>query len=257
MRSLLQRGHDPLFFITLHKCASTLFANHVLPASQKYQHCDYASRIFNGQPYTPPLDYSQKNTVYGPIRIHTDYTSEVPRHVIMPLLQSDLYPNMNALFLIRDPRDVLVSRFYSLRYTHASSENPISQSTISYLKKSSSTMAIDEYVLSQSQMIEQCYRLIHFLTQNCQQCTLLKYEDMIHDFESFYTQLDSSLDLPDATKDDIYQRSRPRGVEDISDHKRSGKTGGYLEKLQPHTIECLNNIYSQVLTDFDYPSTSS
>jgi len=257
MWPILKQGKAPVFFITLHKCASTLFADHILPQSQNYLHCDYASKIFNNLPYDLPLDFSQKNMIYGPIRVHTDFTSSVPRHVVLPLLQPELYKTMHAIFLVRDPRDVLVSRYYSLLNTHVKGKTPESQKTISYLKDSTSALSIDEYVLSESHMIEQCYRIIIFLYQNCKQATLLKYEDMIHDFEVFYSQLDSVLCLPQTLKQEIYEQSRPQIKETPVNHKRSGKTEGYKEKLQHRTIECLNQIYSRVLPALGYTTKPS
>jgi len=35
-------------------------------------------------------------------------------------------------------------------------------------------------------------------------------------------------------------------------HKRSGKTGQYLEKLHPITVEKLNQILSDILSDWEF-----
>lgn len=241
-----------LVFFTLHKCASTLFADHVLPKSLKYEHVDYGKQLFNGAPCKFPLDYSHPNTVYGPIRIYTDLASQQARKVLPPLFHSQNYKNFNAIFFVRDPRDILVSRYFSYRYSHPLGTTQSTQNNILYLRNVCQNLSIDEYALSQSQMLEQNYELLHFFFSHCKTSHLFKYESMIHDFEPFYQKLSDLLDLPSSFKDELYERSRPLEQEDPHQHKRSGKTGGFLEKLNPATIKSLNHIFSRVLENFDY-----
>jgi len=81
---------------------------------------------------------------------------------------------------------------------------------------------------------------------------VLRYEDMINDFDVFISGLTDVLDLSEKTQQQIFLKSRPRTSEDIHAHKRSGKTGGYKEKITPETIEILNEKFSDVIEQYGY-----
>ena len=87
----------------------------------------------------------------------------------------------------------------------------------------------------------------------CRDYLLLKYEDMIENFDGFFSDLNHFIPLQPHVKDDMFKRSRPEKTEDITKHKRSGKVGGYREKLQPETITELNDQLSDILRRLDYP----
>jgi len=71
-------------------------------------------------------------------------------------------------------------------------------------------------------------------------------------YDIFYDKLTGFLPLKEEVKEKLYTLTRPQEEEDITKHKRSGKVGGYNEKLKPETIREINNQLKDVLLRFDY-----
>jgi hypothetical protein len=73
-------------------------------------------------------------------------------------------------------------------------------------------------------------------------------------FKDFSSQLGSFLSLDDKTLDEIWKKSRPRVVEDRSQHKRSGATGEHKSILTIETQKKLLIILHDSLSQFNYTS---
>jgi len=91
------------------------------------------------------------------------------------------------------------------------------------------------------------------LLENNKRALLLKYEDMVNDFESFMNLIQNVLPVNKNTVNKMYNLSRPNKKESIGKHKRSGMVGEYKSKLEAETIEELNHKLSKILLDFNYP----
>jgi hypothetical protein len=90
----------------------------------------------------------------------------------------------------------------------------------------------------------------------CKQSLLLRYEDMINDFEPFAFKLSSFLKLKRGITDKLYEQSRPLEKEDQQAHRRSGMTGGYLTKLSSQTIKFINDHSADTLSYYLYNNNS-
>ena len=77
---------------------------------------------------------------------------------------------------------------------------------------------------------------------------------MINNFDQFATELCEYVNLDAKTIQKIYEKSRPRDVEDRSSHRRSGKTEGFRGQLNNDTIATLNEKLSKPLRIFGYKS---
>ena len=113
-------------------------------------------------------------------------------------------------------------------------------------------MTLDEYVLEMVPLKIKHFEDIHALSSNCPQSVMLKYEDMILNFDFFIEQLRKYLDIEDAIVDGIYQKSRPRKVEDMKSHRRSGQVQGFRTKLKDTTIEAINIKLADTMPLFGY-----
>ena len=82
---------DSVYFYTFHKCASTLFAKHVLKNVRNLKHFDHAAQIFRGLANTEALlAHQKKGFINDPIRISLDNNGSVHERVVIPCAQTQI-----------------------------------------------------------------------------------------------------------------------------------------------------------------------
>jgi hypothetical protein len=158
--------------------------------------------------------------------------------------------------MVRDPRDVLVSSYYSFGFTHRLSRVDEIRETQQKFRDEIQTTNIDDYVLNHSEQIEDGYRRVAALREACPRHIVLRYEDMIDDWQTFADGLTTYVDLKPSVLDELYRLSRPKPTEDSTSHHRSGKTGDFERKLSARTIVQLNARLAGILRDYAYPDTA-
>lgn len=160
---------------------------------------------------------------------------------------------------VRDPRDILVSKYYSVAFSHAIP--PItSGKRFEFLKHREMVqgMDIDTYVLQESKSIFSVFNdyKIHLL-EKYDHVGLVEYDDMIHNYEQWLDNLISkcginvSTALRNELRSDFQQTKKQK--ENKNDHIRKGISGDYKEKLNPKTIDILNSRYEELLDYYGYP----
>jgi hypothetical protein len=212
---------------------------------------DYEDRFYKGNPIECVI-FKEKGCVYGPIRLSTGPASAIYSRLTEPASRTDFVRDKIAIFLIRDPRDILVSAYYSFGYTHGFSEVKEIQQQQRRLRELIRGKTIDDYALEVAASILNGFQIIDRLAQACEQGIVLKYEDMIDNWENFSSGLTKYLDISRKTLRHTYKRSRPLENEDETSHRRSGKPGAYKAKLLTPTVDSLNLILAPVLTRFHY-----
>ena len=113
-------------------------------------------------------------------------------------------------------------------------------------------MTLDEFAIQHAHEILRNFEKIDRLIQACNRSTVLKYEDMIENWDSFARDLTKYIDIKPAVLEQVYIKSRPREQEDKSAQKRSGKVGGFKDKLSRETIANLNVTFKPILERFNY-----
>ena len=244
---------ESVYFYTLHKCASSLFSIYVLKNIGGLEHVDYALDIYNGHiAINKKLNFKKKGYIYGPIRISADPRTPEYKMLTIPASQPEFIRDKIAIFLVRDPRDILVSSYYSFAYSHGfSSVKEIRNIQESGQKIIQNTL-LDEYVVSFAYQQIKNFEIIKKLSNSCNRSLILKYEDMINNFDCFIAQLCEYVSIEKNVVQEIYQRSRPKLNEDILSHKRSGKVGGFRDKLKKDTIKSINSKLEETLSMFGY-----
>ncbi len=242
-----------VYFYTLHKCASSLFSSYVLANADGLVQADYSQDIVDGKIKPGAvLTFQDRGFVYGPIRVSTDNEAIDSQMFVKPTTEHDFIRDKIAIFLIRDPRDILVSCFYSFGFSHALS--PVEEIRCSQERQREHTrqFTLEEYVSKYAFTQNVYFNKICDLANVCEQSVILKYEDMVDDFEKFVAQLCKYIPLRNSVVQELYKRSRPRAEEDIYAHQRSGRVGGFRDKLSPATVEALNQELQGILTRFNY-----
>lgn len=164
--------------------------------------------------------------------------------------------DFRSILMLRDPRDVLVSNYYSRIATHASPRNKERNVKFSEDRSLAQSMSIDEFVL---------HRAPHFLTvystykrHLADRChgPVLRYEDLILDFGKWCDDLELNLQetLGSETRQHLHDLggfSEIQG-EDVGKHIRKAIPGDYSDKLLPRTQSVLKSQFSEILRWLNY-----
>lgn len=215
------------------------------------RHVDYSSQFFRTG-NIKKVTFNQNGFVYGPIRLSASPVLLVYKSVIEPVSDSDFIRNKIAIFLVRDPRDILVSSYYSFGYTHKLSRvlelKTMQQQQMIHIQ----SKTIDEYVIDSAESMLNNFETIDRLSKACDRCVLLKYEDMIENWDSFVKDLTRYINIKKRVLAHVYKESRPLDKEDETSHRRSGQVSGFRGKLKQETILSLNSTFKTVLERFRY-----
>jgi hypothetical protein len=164
----------------------------------------------------------------------------------------------NVVLMVRDFRDLLVSEYYSIAYSHIAPDIRGNKYELFVeQREKSGESAIDEYVVGESDRVySTLQRYKTLLLDKYPNVYVTKYEEMINDFRGWLDKLLYNCELN--IGHDFFtallernERIRPKG-EDIHRHIRKGKPGEYKEKLKQETIEYLNAKFSPMLLTFGY-----
>jgi len=182
--------------------------------------------------------------------------------------------NYDVLLHLRDPRDVLVSMFYSYCYTHPGAVAPNTG-----FRKAAAEAGIDAFVLAKASGLStqfpgdygtgghvedligdlrRRYRdyISHVLGQP--NVTLLRYEEMVSDYPAWLAKFARPFPLEhrQAHLEEWAAKSAsffPQRTSDVMHHVRHVTPGDFRAKLTPTTIHRLDEIFSDTLTALGYP----
>ena len=156
---------------------------------------------------------------------------------------------MRSAIILRDPRDVLTSYYYSVLASHS-----IIHPRILSMREEAKTMTVDEYVLQTSNRFYAIFADYCEMLESDENMVLLKYEDMVADFEGWMRELVSAigLDTNEALIEQLIIDASFDTIENINSHKRQVTPGDHKRKLQKSTVDKLNTIFADILTKLDY-----
>jgi len=251
--NIRRKRAESVFFYTFHKCASTLFGAYTLKRVKGLHHVDYAQDIYVGKiTEGTEMEFAPSGCIYGPIRLSVDPGEPEYDLLVAPTSTAEFVRKRSALFLIRDPSDILVSSYYSFGFTHGFSPVPEVRQMQEDLQRSIQEKSIDEYVLEAADNQRTYFGRLNHLATVCERGTVLRYEDMINDFATFAARLCERIPLSKRTLNKMERSTRPRAVVDNSSHRRSGRVGGFRDSLAPSTISVLNTTLAAELDRFGY-----
>ena len=241
-----------VIFFTTHKCASSFMNQFFMMVSNDndYKVIDYASSIWGlgdsmdiGSSYEPFLEknydrlYFQTGEIYTPQR-HPIYFPGIEK--------------FKHIFFLRDPRDVLVSAFYSFGSSHSVPQNSVAKDVFLKEREKIQKGTIDDYVReAATEWILPLYKEYQNLRESTDSSLFLSYDLFNSNLPGFIEELSQFLNfVPREEKIQEITRENERGKnteENVSKHRRSGKSGQFREKLSTATIESLNVLLKDVL----------
>lgn len=239
---------------TVHKAASIYFARLVekLARDAGLTKIDFAGYRFKGGRIAPGIFepgefssrvYQPRGYLYGPFRTFNPAIPNLDRYRVVVNL--------------RDPRDVLVSAYYSMAYSHyvPERENPDGAKAILAGREAALHSEIDVWVLKSMAQTRKIY------AEYCDQLLgrpnvfLSKYEKLVTDFDGWLKDLIEFLDFdPPAALIEELRRGASFDVEEnVTQHKRQVTPGDHKRKLKPETVDELNACFGDVLDRLQYP----
>lgn len=177
----------------------------------------------------------------------------------MPLIfrQSADFASARKILLIRDPRDALVSEYFSNAYSHSIPQKGTGSDVrdlMEELRARSLTYDIDKIVVDRARPMLNTIMEYRYLL-NDSKIRIFKYEDVIRAKRRWIEDILSFLgwscaaSLPDQIlgwADVIPAKEDPRAF------VRKVTPGDYREKLKPDTIVAIENILTPALSLFGY-----
>lgn len=149
---------------------------------------------------------------------------------------------------LRDPRDVLVSMFYSWSYSHPGVDDKY--------RASLRQKGIDKFCLHQSTDLKRKYELYIRDLVPLQNTKVLKYEDFVLNRSLWLNDFLNAMGIGDKTERYVrLAKDNPAarvGVEDIQAHIRKAAPGDHHEKLKRETKDALNKEWRDILQTLDY-----
>ena len=239
---------------TTHKCAST-FVSRCLAAVDGvdgYHYFDYAANIYRlgnklklENPYLierqgGSLLFRSYGEIYGPLRTPI----EIPNR-----------ENFVNIFFLRDPRDVLVSGYYSAAYSHTVPKHDQSRSRFIEMRRSFLSSTVDECCLrGVDDWIIPFYSQYEEFCKSSPNSHFFSYDEYQRDPETFIKSLfiKSGLSSFDkrvvrilAAQANPVQKSPEKRTHL---HQRSGSSRQFEKSLSEKTINLLNERLSSILT---------
>lgn len=161
---------------------------------------------------------------------------------------------LEAVCLVRDPRDCAVSAYYSFLKTHRLPEDHASDAAKKILQQRDEwrDKLIDEYVLANiSRFAQELNRVAAFAHPLLR---LYRYEDIWHNKRWFFLDIVRYLGLPydQSSFDHALDKVDIKPGTDKSGHVRKGTPGDHKEKLLQATINSINYAYQPLLELFGY-----
>lgn len=245
---------DPVFAFSIHKAGSSLMHGMVNAVCERegIPHLNVPGRLFElGVPDRTWVPDARISNFFSGGRVYFGFR-ELPRGLLNERVRLE---QCRAVLLVRDPRDALVSQYYSFGGKYSSHvRSRANPALIAETMKKTADLDIDEYVV---QAAREYLRKL----QNYEKIlgypflAVRRYEDVYYDKRQFLLDMfvHFGITVSWETIESVAQISdvRPE-FEDVSQHIRKGTPGDHREKLSRGTIAVLNRIFRETARKFGY-----
>jgi len=163
-----------------------------------------------------------------------------------------IFGKVKSILLVRDPRDMLVSSYYSVRYSHPEPGTANGNKMKMPGREAVQKVEIDEYVINmmrwyQSKMMK--YKQV----MQTNTLRLFRYEDVIYDKEKWVKDICEHFDwdIPiNIQRQIVAKNDIIPSHEDKMKHVRQVHPGNYKKKLKVETIRKLEETFAEEMAFF-------
>lgn len=253
--SVKNRELKSVLFFTTHKCASsfinTLFKE--LTRNSEYTSVDYMSTIRGLGDHTNIIDS------YEFISSNYSYCFRQYTEIYVPLRKPVYFPGMEKfrqIYFLRDPRDVLVSGYFSFGKSHPPPHN--SEKREAFLKRRAeiNELGIDKFVLKEAEdWVKPVYSAYREFSQKSDNVLYMKYDLFKDNTDEFIKEIVSYLkiEVDQSLINKLCKEASPVQKKVKSGtHKRSGKSNQYKSELKEETVNRLNELLKEELEFWDF-----
>lgn len=244
-------GNDrpSLVYFSHYRCASMMVNRRLLDliSGENYRHLNY-------QGYVHPWPISDREDFQRQRKEHAEMKRFPAKgHYFGPLRYFVDIPNlaeMKTVVVLRDPRDVLVSRYYSERFNHVRLDKRFLRHC-----ESIEELSLDEFTLQFKEDVGAHYTFYRENSEQLKNALFVNYEEMISDFRGFLADLNLYLGLGRSEEflDDLAsQESFVVMKEDRYSHKRSVEARNFEKKLKSNTIAQLTDYFRETLLHYGW-----
>ncbi|MGA0369753.1 MAG: sulfotransferase domain-containing protein [Kiritimatiellia bacterium] len=251
-KSLSLPDQKSVLLFTLNKCASTFtprVMTYLNARTRKLPLVDFEGYYYNqsGEDFktmmqrTPERYFRPQGIMMAPLRRW------------YPIPDFEKY---SAVLVIRDPRDILPSKYFSQASTHSVPFSPKKRKIFFERRERVKNMSIDEFVHEWAPEIKSDFQEYTAMLDQYQ-VPVVRYEDIILDFENAMALFGKVFDY-ESSADEIEELrviggyDKPMGEENLKVHTRKRLPGDHKEKLKPETILYLDELFEPELKRFGY-----
>lgn len=244
---------DAFFIFGLHKCGSTLM-NQVF--------VDVCCSVGISSISIPEVAFKQgiptelweTNDELNSV-IQDGYCYRGFRHYPDFLEKNKLINERKKILLVRDPRDAIVSAYFSFAKSH---RLPKSGQLLEDMVKSRQVLqsvAIEDYTLSRASKVKEAFNKYNQYLTKDSLLKIYRYEDIIFNKFEWIKSMSSFLNLSLEDRK-IHKIAQNNDIipdkEDVEQHIRKAKPGDHKEKLSSECISKLNEILVDILERYNY-----
>lgn len=161
-----------------------------------------------------------------------------------------------VILMVRDPRDLLVSEYFSVAFSHMLPPDREKRREFAARKRFALEAGVDAYALRYCDRTRNTFEQYARTLLGRPNIHFTKYESMIADFEPWLRDLLGFCQLEPGAE--LLRTFVAEGTaaapsqENARSHRRQVSGGEYLRKLRPDTIAELDARLGSVLTEFGY-----
>lgn len=233
------KNFNSVIFWTTHKCASTFIAKFLesIAKASNLEHLDYAGNIWSvgnaiklDNPYSIESEcsflYRKYGEIYGPMRTPFEFINR---------------SKLNNIFFLRDPRDIIISNYYSTAYSHSIPSHNYTKKLLLQKRTKTKKMDINDYFLEQieSWVIGQ-YEMYKFFKENSELTSVHKYEDLKENPNQTFLRITKSMniDISEELMNNLISSFEEPFKKKLNKklHIRNGKSRQFEHELNRDTI---------------------
>ena len=237
--------NSSVVFFTVRKCASTMMRHLLADVARCHMRLtplNLVAYLWDATGETDVYDYLNANAqrlfrergiCYAPLRRYVDVSHLCEARVIA---------------MLRDPRDVVVSAYYSDRFSHRAPANRERKERFDARRDIMGGIAFEEWIRQEALKTRDIYARFR---QHLNRKQVLTYEEMWTDFDGWLSRLGECLKVGFTKSDHARYRSLS-GVDDLTrddplSHRRKGTPGDFRSKLSKPLADELTELFAEEL----------